>query len=176
MCRQGIRLLPFLCLFTNLFPFLKLGYYYAWSFSTHSILRFSFAFYCFPHKKLLNLLCFLNLVLHTVNELNLLKLSLGPDGLEPSTPRLSSVCSNQLSYEPLKWWSRTGSNRWPAECKSAALPTELRPHLPGTCELPRFLFLNESCVHQKIFTKYNRTNLILILTSIYSHICPRISP
>ncbi len=24
----------------------------------------------------------------------------GPDGLEPSTPRLSSVCSNQLSYEP----------------------------------------------------------------------------
>ena len=25
----------------------------------------------------------------------------GPDGLEPSTPRLSSVCSNQLSYEPL---------------------------------------------------------------------------
>ena len=35
----------------------------------------------------------------------------GPDGLEPSTPRLSSVCSNQLSYEPFKWWSRTGSNR-----------------------------------------------------------------
>ena len=26
---------------------------------------------------------------------------MGPDGLEPSTPRLSSVCSNQLSYEPL---------------------------------------------------------------------------
>ena len=25
----------------------------------------------------------------------------GPDGLEPSTPRLSSACSNQLSYEPL---------------------------------------------------------------------------
>ena len=24
----------------------------------------------------------------------------GPDGLEPSTPRLSSACSNQLSYEP----------------------------------------------------------------------------
>ena len=24
----------------------------------------------------------------------------GPDGLEPSTPRLSSVCSDQLSYEP----------------------------------------------------------------------------
>jgi hypothetical protein len=27
---------------------------------------------------------------------------LGPDGLEPSTPRLSSACSNQLSYEPGK--------------------------------------------------------------------------
>ena len=25
----------------------------------------------------------------------------GPDGLEPSTPRLSSACSNQLSYEPM---------------------------------------------------------------------------
>ena len=24
----------------------------------------------------------------------------GPDGVEPSTPRLSSACSNQLSYEP----------------------------------------------------------------------------
>ena len=24
----------------------------------------------------------------------------GPDGLEPSTPRLSSACSNQLSYDP----------------------------------------------------------------------------
>jgi hypothetical protein len=28
----------------------------------------------------------------------------GPDGLEPSTPRLSSACSNQLSYEPLVWF------------------------------------------------------------------------
>src|SRR5262245_19647479 len=28
----------------------------------------------------------------------------GPDGLEPSTPRLSSACSNQLSYEPREKW------------------------------------------------------------------------
>ena len=41
----------------------------------------------------------------------------GPDGLEPSTPRLSSACSNQLSYEPMvssgrkAWWSRPDSNR-----------------------------------------------------------------
>ena len=25
----------------------------------------------------------------------------GPGGLEPPTPRLSSACSNQLSYEPI---------------------------------------------------------------------------
>ena len=27
----------------------------------------------------------------------------GSNGLEPSTSRLSGVCSNQLSYEPM-WW------------------------------------------------------------------------
>ena len=34
----------------------------------------------------------------------------GPDGLEPSTPRLSSACSNQLSYEPKigKWTNHLG--------------------------------------------------------------------
>jgi hypothetical protein len=31
----------------------------------------------------------------------------GPDGLEPSTPRLSSACSNQLSYEPRVNWQST---------------------------------------------------------------------
>ena len=56
----------------------------------------------------------------------------GPGGLEPPTPALSTRCSNQLSYEPkfkkeFNWWSRSGSNRRPPECKSGALPTELRP-------------------------------------------------
>ena len=62
----------------------------------------------------------------------------GPDGLEPSTPRLSSACSNQLSYEPkvvpgqawdlgYNWWSRRDSNSRPPACKAGALPTELRP-------------------------------------------------
>ena len=58
----------------------------------------------------------------------------GPDGLEPSTPRLSSACSNQLSYEPLVevplwpiWWSRQDSNLRHPACKAGALPTELRP-------------------------------------------------
>lgn len=35
----------------------------------------------------------------------------GPDGFEPSTPRLSSACSNQLSYEPGLKKSRSRS-RW----------------------------------------------------------------
>ena len=34
----------------------------------------------------------------------------GPDGLEPSTPRLSSACSNQLSYEPIGNWQFLVSN------------------------------------------------------------------
>ena len=54
-------------------------------------------------------------------------LLVGPDGLEPSTPRLSSACSNQLSYEPSLWWSRSVSNRRPPACKAGALPIELRP-------------------------------------------------
>ena len=29
----------------------------------------------------------------------------GLTGFEPVTPRLSSACSNQLSYKPKKWWS-----------------------------------------------------------------------
>ena len=31
-------------------------------------------------------------------------------GLEPMTLRLSSACSNQLSYRPVKWW-RHGDSR-----------------------------------------------------------------
>ena len=37
----------------------------------------------------------------------------GPDGLEPSTLRLSSACSNQLSYEPElgNWQRAAGGSR-----------------------------------------------------------------
>ena len=42
----------------------------------------------------------------------------GPDGFEPSTPRLSSACSNQLSYEPGKVETRGGSD-WPARFLAA---------------------------------------------------------
>ena len=56
----------------------------------------------------------------------------GQARLELATPRLSSVCSNQLSYRPfikggLKWWRLPGSNRWHSACKADALPTELNP-------------------------------------------------
>ena len=66
----------------------------------------------------------------------------------PTSP-LSGVRSNQLSYRPLtsgffpipgggriesgrfeSWWSWSGSNRRPPECKSGALPAELQPLLP----------------------------------------------
>ena len=69
-------------------------------------------------------------------------------GLEPTTPALSTRCSNQLSYRPAqadgplqglylvlasalcKWWRMTGSNRRPSACKADALPAELIPHTP----------------------------------------------
>jgi hypothetical protein len=60
----------------------------------------------------------------------------------PTSP-LSGVRSSQLSYRPIfgrhlaapscgtsRWWSWSGSNRRPPECKSGALPAELQPHWP----------------------------------------------
>jgi hypothetical protein len=57
--------------------------------------------------------------------------------LELPTSPLSGVRSNHLSYRPLlvcahlqrcqNWWSWSGSNRRPPECKSGALPAELQP-------------------------------------------------
>ena len=64
----------------------------------------------------------------------------GAVGLEPTTPALSTRCSNQLSYAPVirfqiesfrfelkGWWSQTDSNRRPTACKAVALPAELWP-------------------------------------------------
>src|SRR5665213_1754929 len=50
----------------------------------------------------------------------------GLDRLELSTSPLSGARSSHLSYRPI-WWSWSGSNRRPPECKSGALPTELQP-------------------------------------------------
>ena len=63
----------------------------------------------------------------------------GLTGLEPVTLRLSSACSNQLSYRPGSksigytfcaghlWWRHGDSNPRPIACKATALPTELCP-------------------------------------------------
>src|SRR5215471_11351229 len=68
----------------------------------------------------------------------------GPGGIEPPTSPLSGVRSSHLSYGPIwwpafagawqargppypSWWSWSGSNRRPPECKSGALPAELQP-------------------------------------------------
>src|SRR5713101_3263682 len=60
------------------------------------------------------------------------KIVVGLGRIELPTSPLSGVRSSQLSYRPgwasLKsWWSWSGSNRRPPECKSGALPTELQP-------------------------------------------------
>jgi hypothetical protein len=56
-----------------------------------------------------------------------IRVLVGVTGLEPVTLRLSSACSNQLSYTPCHWWSWGDSNPRPTACKTAALPTELQP-------------------------------------------------
>ena len=70
--------------------------------------------------------------------------TVGVTGLEPVTLRLSSACSNQLSYTPVGWpwvfgsasagpasgarqWRHGDSNPRPIACKATALPTELCP-------------------------------------------------
>ena len=53
-------------------------------------------------------------------------------GFEPSTLRVWTVCSSQLSYLAIwNWpviqeWDLQGSNLWPSACKADALPAELR--------------------------------------------------
>ena len=57
-------------------------------------------------------------------------LLVGLGGIEPPTSPLSGVRSSHLSYRPRMpshWWSWSGSNRRPPECKSGALPAELQP-------------------------------------------------
>jgi hypothetical protein len=65
--------------------------------------------------------------------------------LELPTSPLSGVRSNHLSYRPPQrrgvaavWWSWSGSNRRPPECKSGALPAELQPLSLVACEPKKF--------------------------------------
>ncbi|GEM_PF-1433998 len=57
----------------------------------------------------------------------------GPDGLEPSTPRLSSACSNQLSYEP-RAGNRLSHWNWLPPCFAHAMESSLRSAgRPASC-------------------------------------------
>ena len=80
----------------------------------------------------------------------------GPAGLEPATPALSTRCSNQLSYGPCKkdkWWSQTDSNRRHPACKAGALPTELWPRKVNS----------DKTVKEQIFLK----NLLYVINRFY---------
>ena len=101
--------------------FFKIGLLlHAWFYCISSSYILRFFLYCRFFTRFLFLVNLLCLKSHSTNcqrtkivflrRLSRPTFMVGPDGLEPSTPRLSSVCSNQLSYEP-SWWSRTGSNR-----------------------------------------------------------------
>ena len=71
-----------------------------------------------------------NLFLHLDSKRSSLPAALsmvGVAGFEPATLRLSSACSNQLSYTPVGWWRHGDSNPRPIACKATALPTELCP-------------------------------------------------
>src|SRR3989442_1665860 len=53
------------------------------------------------------------------------------EGLEPSTLRLSTVCSSHLSYRYKTWLGRQGSNLQSAISRTAALPiARLKRPLP----------------------------------------------
>src|ERR1041384_2065578 len=63
----------------------------------------------------------------------LLQCVVGLGRIELPTSPLSGVRSSQLSYRPgQRWWSWSGSNRRPPECKSGALPAELQPLVRNT--------------------------------------------
>jgi hypothetical protein len=49
-----------------------------------------------------------------------------PNQIRTDDPILTMDVLYQLSYGSI-WWSQTGSNRRPPECKSGALPAELWP-------------------------------------------------
>jgi hypothetical protein len=53
----------------------------------------------------------------------------GPTGLEPATSDVTGQRSNQLNYDPAKyypkWWAVLVSNQRPHPCKGCALPPEL---------------------------------------------------
>ena len=90
---------------------------------------------------------------------------MGPDGLEPSTPRLSSVCSNQLSYEPSK---NGGAERVRTDdllnANQPLFQLSYGPHSPRDSEtIPqsrlRGAVFQMNFINPSKITKYDRTYL-----------------
>ena len=85
-----------------------------------------------------------HLKLSTCRKMHSILVGLGR--LELPTSPLSGVRSSHLSYRPMgfrNWWSWSGSNRRPPECKSGALPAELQP-LNGRASCERWLTLGSN--------------------------------
>src|SRR3546814_2539600 len=62
--------------------------------------------------------------------------------------RCALVTGVQTCALPIwEWWRRTGSNRRPAACKAAALPAELRPHLPSRHPVTRAVDTDAHAAH-----------------------------
>ena len=87
-------------------------------------------------------------------------------GLEPSTGRVWTDYSSQLSYAA-KWWIWRGSNSRLPECKSGTLPTELQTHL---LFLSIYYYTQEKWNYYKIFLK------VELFTTTYRRIEPNELP
>ena len=88
---------------------------------------------------------------------------MGLGRVELPTSPLSGVRSSQLSYRPGSptWWSWSGSNRRPPECKSGALPAELQPPNCGGWRLvARAWWKGITPCHQPLATNHRPRFLI----------------
>ncbi len=79
---------------------------------------------------------------------------MGLGRVELPTSPLSGVRSSHLSYRPglglvNHWWSWSGSNRRPPECKSGALPAELQPQKLNSRPIGRKDFQDQPESHSK---------------------------
>ena len=79
----------------------KISFYYSLNFLTVA--------FSYHTSRCVTIICFFlcsvfKIQCHSLSEM------VGQNGLEPSTSRLSVVCSSQLSYWPI-WWRLAGSNR-----------------------------------------------------------------
>ena len=87
------------------------------------------------------------------------------------TPRLSSACSNQLSYRPAfsltPWWRHGDSNPGHPACKAGALPTELYPQSAWDSFEERELFGVASFTFEKAVTRVALSSSNLGYTSFF---------